>query len=93
MSNPISLVTGSEWAIALTDISFPNRIYNVTDSGFTRGDIPTPTLKRYCVVVNKPDAVSKKLMNNYPDVPFLNQHSTFNIPKGCYKEIGQKLTQ
>ena len=51
--------------------------------------IPTPTLQRYRVVVNKPDTVSKELINSYPDVPFLNQYRTLNIPKGCYTEISQ----
>ena len=89
MSNPINLGRGSEWEVALTDISFPNRVYNVTDGEFTLGYIPTPTLQRYRVVVNKPDTVSKELINSYPDVPFLNQYRSFNIPKGCYTEIGQ----
>ena len=89
MSNPINLGRGSEWEVALTDISFPNRVYNVTDGEFTLGYVPTPTLQRYRVVVNKPDTVSKELINSYPDVPFLNQYRAFNIPKGCYTEIGQ----
>ena len=89
MSNPINLRRGSEWEVALTDISFPNRVYNVTDGEFTLGSIPTPTLQRYRVVVNKPDTISKELINSYPDVPFLDQFCTFNIPKGCYTEIGQ----
>ena len=79
MSNPINLGKGSEWEVALTDISFPTRVYNVTDGEFTLGYIPTPTLQRYRVLVNKPDAVNKELINSYPDVPFLNQYRTLNI--------------
>ena len=73
MSNPINSGRGSEWEVALTEISFPNRVFNVTDGEFTLGYIPTYTLQLYRVVVNKPDAVNKKLINKYPDVPFLNQ--------------------
>ena len=83
MSNPINLGRGSDWEVPLTDISFPNRIYNVTDGEFTQGYIPTTTLQRYRVVVNNPDAVNKELVNKYSDVPFLNHYCTFNIPKGC----------
>ena len=92
MSTPINLGKGSEWEVALTDISFPNRVYNVTDAEFTLGYILTSTLQRYRVVVNKPDTVSKELINSYRDVPFLNQNRTFNIPKGSYTEI-QKLVK
>ena len=53
MSNPINLGGGSEWEVALTDISFPTRVYNVTDGEFTLysyvGYIPTPTLQRHRV--------------------------------------------
>ena len=49
MPNPINLGGGSEWEVALTDISFPTRVYNVTDDEFTLGYIPTPTLQRYRV--------------------------------------------
>ena len=72
MSTPINLGRGREWEVALTDILFPNRVYNVTDGEFTLGYIATPTLQRYRVVVNKPDTVSKELINRYPDVPLLN---------------------
>ena len=77
MSNPINLGRGSEWEVALTDISFPNRVYNVTYGDFTLGYFPTTTLQRYRFVVNKPEAVNKELINSYSDVPFLNQHRTF----------------
>ena len=89
MSNLINLGRASDWEVALTDISFPNRVYNVIDGDISLGYIPTPTLQRYRVVVNKPDTVSKELINSNPDVPFLNQYRTFTIPKGCYTEICQ----
>ena len=40
LENPIILGRGIEWEVALTDISFPNRIHNVTDGEFTLGYIP-----------------------------------------------------
>lgn len=87
MSNPINLGTASDWEVALTDISFPNRVYNISDGKFTLGYVPTPSLKFAHKLANRPDAVSRE--ETYPDVPFLNQYQTFVIPKGCYTEIEQ----
>ena len=55
----INLGRGSEWEVVLTDISFSNRVYKITDGDFTSGYVPTPVLQRFRVVVNKPDAIDK----------------------------------
>ena len=92
-SNNTWAYRGSQWEVALTNVSFPNRIYNVSDGEFTLGYIPTPTLHRYRVVVNKPDAVNKEIINKYPDVPILNQYHTFNIQRVVTQKLIKLLKQ
>ena len=87
MTNPINLGSASEWEVALTDISFPNRVYNITEGKFTLGYIPTPSLSLSLKTAHHPDAVTQ--VERLPDVPFLNQYQTFVIPKGFYTEMGQ----
>ena len=85
MSNPINLSRGSEWEVAPTDISFTNRVYNVTDGELILDHIPTPVLQRYRSVVNKPDAFNKEIIKKYSVLQ--RYRVVVNKPDAFNKEI------